>query len=1201
MFAVTLDRAATSPVTVDFRTIDGTAKAGIDYLATTGTLTFAPGEMTKQVHVDVAGDTRAEPQEALTLALVNPVGATLLDDAATGIILDDDTGTTAPTSASAVEFKVNDNWGSGFVGQMTLKPTAALDGWTVTFDAAFAISNIWNAEIVSRTDNHYVVRNAAWNGKVGAGAEVTFGFQAAPGGAAPNITAIALNGLPVGHHQPTPDPTPPTITVGNVTVLEGNGGMGGAVDGWLSTAGNQIVDAAGQPVKLAGVNWFGFESTNASPHGVWTRSYTEMMDQMKALGFNTIRLPFATDTLHATTASGIDYSKNPDLAGLTPLQIMDKVVAYAGQIGLKIILDHHRSSLGAGTSDNGLWHDNAHSEAQWIADWKMLANRYADQPAVIGADLHNEPHAGTWGGGGANDWAAAAERAGNAIGEVNQNWLILVEGVGSYQGNNYWWGGNLMGVRDRPIALDVPNKLVYSAHDYGNSVYAQPWFQGPDFAKNLPAKFDAAWGYIFRENIAPVLVGEFGTKLQDPKDAPWLEALTSYLAGDFNNDGTSDLPDGQQGISWTYWSWNPNSTDTGGILADDWRTVNANKMAYLQPIQFDMEGGGGGMSFATFTITLSAASAQAVSVVYRTVPGEAGANDFAATSGTLTFAPGETSKTVRVAITGDKAGEANERFGLVLSDPMGATLGTVQGTATIIDDDASGTGTLSIVRGSAWGAEGTGGSTPFTFEVTRSGSAAGTAGADWAVTGGSTAAGTTNANASDFAAGSLPTGHVTFAPGETTKTITLQVSADSIVELNDSFTVTLSNPEPGVALGTASAAGVILNDDAAPSSTLSISRLNATHSEGTGAASGFTFQVTRSGSTAGTASANWSVSGGDVAGTIATNGADFVGGTLPKGVVTFSPGETSRLVTVQIAGDTVIEVNESFKVTLSGAPAGVTIGTAAATAIVYNDDTPGSGTLAIKGANATRTEGASGATPFTFQVTRSGDVGGTATADWTVTGGTVAGTLAVSGSDFTGGVLPSGRISFASGETTRTVTVNVAADRSAELNESFTISLSGAQAGVSIGTASAIGIIYNDDFASTARTESLAGTDSADVFLLGGGLDTVAGKGGTDLFLFQPASLGLAAAQATVLSDFTRSVGEKIDLSAIDAIAGTTINDAFAFIGNAAFNGTAGQLRWQDLGGGTLVVQGNVNADTAADLTVYVKAAGPIDASWFAL
>ena len=287
-------------------------------------------------------------------------------------------------------------------------------------------------------------------------------------------------------------------------------------------------------------------------------------------------------------------------------------------------------------------------------------------------------------------WAAAAEAAGNAIGAVNPNWLVFVEGIGSYNGDNYWWGGNLVGVRDRPIELDVGHKLVYSAHDYPNSVYAQPWFQSPDFAAQLPAVFDKAWGYIYREGIAPVYVGEFGTKLVDPKDAPWLEALTSYMSGDFDNNGTIDIPAGQQGMSWTYWSWNPNSNDTGGILKDDWSTVNENKVAYLRPIEFDFHETGGGTgdhNVLSFVVSLSAPATEAVTVGYHTVAGDATASDFTATSGTLTFAVGEQSKTVQVSVTADLLHEGNEHFQVVLTDAHGAVIGSATATGTIIDDD----------------------------------------------------------------------------------------------------------------------------------------------------------------------------------------------------------------------------------------------------------------------------------------------------------------------------------------------------------------------------------------------------------------------------------------------------------------------------------------------------------------------------------
>ena len=458
-------------------------------------------------------------------------------------------------------------------------------------------------------------------------------------------------------------------------------GTGAMAPGFLHTSGNQIVDSAGNPVQISGVNWFGLESPTGAPHGLWARSYKDMIDQMAAAGFNTIRLPFASETLHSSTApNSIDFSKNPELQGVTSLQIMDAVIDYAGQQGMRVILDHHRSSYGSGTSANGLWYDVQYTEDAWVDDWSALAARYADNPTVIGVDLHNEPYNGTWGGGGADDWARAAERAGNAALAANPDLLVFVEGVGTYEGQSYWWGGNLLGAADRPIALDVPGRVVYSPHDYPNSVYPQPWFQSSDFGTALPGKFRQMWGYLYEDRTAPVYLGEFGTGLQDPKDAVWLEAITSYLSGDFDNNGTVDIPAGTEDISWTFWSWNPNSGDTGGILADDWTTINQNKMAYLRPIEF----GGTGTAPATFAVTLSSPSTQQVSVHYTTANGTATASsDYGAGTGTVTFAPGETRKTIAVSVLHDSIDESTETFDVVLSNPSGATLADATGVGTI--------------------------------------------------------------------------------------------------------------------------------------------------------------------------------------------------------------------------------------------------------------------------------------------------------------------------------------------------------------------------------------------------------------------------------------------------------------------------------------------------------------------------------------
>jgi endoglucanase len=343
-------------------------------------------------------------------------------------------------------------------------------------------------------------------------------------------------------------------------------------DGAWRTSGSQLVDAAGNPVRMTGINWFGLETANYAPHGLWSRGYKEMLDQVKSLGYNTLRLPYANQLFDSgSTPNSIDLNKNPDLAGLNGLGIMDKLIAYAGQIGLKVVLDRHRPDSGA---QSELWYTSRYSEQRWISDWTMLAQRYRGNNTVLGADLHNEPHGqACWGcGDTTRDWRLAAERAGNAILAVNPDWLIIVEGNDSFNGDGNWWGGNLQGAAQFPVRLNVANKLVYSPHDYGMSVYnQQPWFTSPDFPNTLIPHWDKNWGYIHKNRVAPVLLGEFGTTLQDPKDRTWLTNLMAYLGK------------GTGGISFTFWSLNPNSGDTGGILNDDWVTVNTTKQAYLTP------------------------------------------------------------------------------------------------------------------------------------------------------------------------------------------------------------------------------------------------------------------------------------------------------------------------------------------------------------------------------------------------------------------------------------------------------------------------------------------------------------------------------------------------------------------------------------------------------------------------------------------
>lgn len=616
------------------------------------------------------------------------------------------------------------------------------------------------------------------------------------GAEAADVRVVSVEGARIGDATARVEirdddrPLPVVSVAPSATVMEGDPatqGDGEIAPGWLSTRGASIVDATGATVELTGVNWFGGETTRTAPDGLFARNWRDMMDQMEAQGFNVIRLPFSNDALRPGASPGsIDYGLNPDLAGLTPLEIVDRIVAYAGEIGLRIILDNHRNAAGDGASANGLWYGEGTSEAQWIADWEMLAERYADDPTVAGFDLSNEPHAASWGTGDpATDWRLGAEKAIAAIHAINPEVLVLVEGVGG----DYWWGGNLKGVASDPIRLTETDKLVYSPHAYPNSIYGQPWFYDPAYPENLPEVWDRNWGYIAKEGIAPVLVGEFGSRLQDPLDVAWFDEFVPYLA--------------ENGLSWTYWSWNPNSGDTGGILADDWSTVLTDKVARLGPALGAAPGTDGTTTLA-LDVTLSDPAADPVSVSWQTVADTATANsDYLSNGGTLTFRPGETTKTVRVTVLGDDLPEEDETFGIVLSGPGGAELGVDEARLTILDDDtAAPAPPPALVLGGVTADEGAG---PIEVEIALAEPFGETLSYDLSI----------SPETATLADVSLQSEPVVFGPGEVKRIVSLGIVDDDLVEGEESLSVVLT-PSAGQAGSPASFRLTIRDDDSAP-------------------------------------------------------------------------------------------------------------------------------------------------------------------------------------------------------------------------------------------------------------------------------------------------------------------------------------------------------------------------------------------------
>ncbi len=192
---VKLSAVSTKTVTVAFATQNGTAVAGADYTSKSGTLTFAPGVTTLPISVTIFGDAVVEQDETFLVRLSNAVNATLAQTQATATIVDDDA-----TGDVDVLYTVRDDWGAGFVADVSIMNRLATDinDWTFEFDMAANITSIWNADIVSRTGNHYVIKPKDWTRKIAAKGSVSFGFQAAPGGPSRAMTNLYFNGKKIG-------------------------------------------------------------------------------------------------------------------------------------------------------------------------------------------------------------------------------------------------------------------------------------------------------------------------------------------------------------------------------------------------------------------------------------------------------------------------------------------------------------------------------------------------------------------------------------------------------------------------------------------------------------------------------------------------------------------------------------------------------------------------------------------------------------------------------------------------------------------------------------------------------------------------------------------------------------------------------------------------------------------------------------------
>lgn len=334
--------------------------------------------------------------------------------------------------------------------------------------------------------------------------------------------------------------------------------------------------------------------------------------------------------------------------------------------------------------------------------------------------------------------------------------------------------------------------------------------------------------------------------------------------------------------------------------------------------------GDSGTKNLTFTISLDKTSGSDVTVHYATSNGTATQPaDYTSTSGTATITAGQTTTTVNVPIVGDTLDENDETLHVDLTTPTGALILDNQGTGTIIDDD----GPPSASVGDTSVTEGTGGTTTMHVPVTLSAASGKTVTVDYATSAGTAAAGT------DY---TTTSGTLTFNAGDTSKNIDVPIVTDALDESDETFTVTLSNPS-NTTIADSSGTETIIDDDTTtvPPATPTLSIGDATvNPEGNSGTTNATFTVTLSSASLSVVTVNYATSDGT-----ATAPGDY---TAASGTLTFSPGDTSKTVTVTVVGDTVPEPNETFTIALSS-PAGATIADGSGLGTIIDDDQLGGG------------------------------------------------------------------------------------------------------------------------------------------------------------------------------------------------------------------------------------------------------------------
>ena len=1010
VFTVSLSTASASPHTVDYADAgSGTASSGTDYTAVAaGTLTFAANETSRTITVSVRGDTLNEGNETVVLTLSNASAGTAIATASgTGTIRDDD----LVFSIDSPSVTEGDSGSVNLTFTVTLNASASS---TQTVDYADA----GTGTATSGTDYTAV-----------AGGTLTFAA-----GTTSQTIAVSVTG--------------DTTQEGNETVvLE------------LSNATTGISTASGTGTITDNDLVFSIDSPSAAEGDSGSANLTFTVT-LSASASSTHTVDYAQTG--GTATSGTDYTAVAGgtltfAAGVTTQTVAVSVTgdtADEGNETVVIMLSNASTGIstasgtGTITDDDPKFSINSPSVAEGDSSTANLVftvtlsgTRSSSSPltvdyassdgtATAGTDYSAVSGTLTF-ASGVSSRTVAVSVTGDTTDESNETVVLTLSNASAGTGISTATGTGTIRDDDPNFSINSPS-VVEGDSGPVNLV----------FTVTLSASASSPYTVDYAQTGGTATSGTdytavTGSTLTFPANST-TQTITVSVTGDTVDESNETvvltLSNASSGTAIA------TATGTGTITDDDPKfSINSPSVA---------EGDSSSVNLV-FTVTLSASSTSQLTVDYAQTGGTAtsGTDYTAVTAGTLTFAPGTTTRTVAVSVTGDTTDESNETVVLTLSNASaGAGISTAIGTGTIRDDDPK----FSI--GNASVAEGDSGSANLVFTVTLSASSTSQLTVDYAQTGGTATSGT------DYTA--VAAGTLTFPANSTTRTITVLATGDTLDEANETVVLTLSNASAGAGISTATGTGTIRDDDPK----FSINSPNVTEADSNSV--NLVFTVTLSASSTSSLSVDYAQTGGT-----ATSGTDYTA--VAAGTLTFAAGTTSRTITVSVTGDTANEVNETVIITLSNATAGAGIGTAVGTGTITDNDTPG---FSINSPSVA--EGDSSTTNLVFTVTLSPAPATAATVNWAEgTGGT-----ATSGTDYT--AIAGGTLTFSAGTATQTITVSVTGDTTHEADETVVITLSNASTGTNILTASGTGTITNDDSGLTIDSPSVTEGDSGSANLV---------------------------------------------------------------------------------------------------------------------